>query len=94
MHRRHGWVLQLAGGRTVRVSIGLIRVANIGPCIDLAKHLANTRADKVRAAAYHSQLLMLRRWHVERSLDELLTRKGDFEKWKRVIGANEDVRGN
>ena len=91
MHRRHGWELQLAGGRTVRVSMGLIRVANIGPCIDLAKYLANTRADKVRVAAYHSQLLMLQRWHIERSLDELLTRKGDDGKWKRVIGANADV---
>ena len=91
MHRRHGWDLQLPGGRTVRVSMGLIRVANIGPCIDLAKHLANTRADKVRVAAYHSQLLMLQRWHVERSLDELLTRKGDDARWKRAIGANADV---
>lgn len=91
MHRRHGWELQLTGGRSVRVSMGLIRVANIGPCIDLAKHLANTRADTVRVAAYHSQLLMLQRWHIERSLDELLTRKGDDEKWKRVIGANADV---
>ena len=91
MHHRHGWELQLAGGRTVRISMGLIRVANIGPCIELAKHLANTRAGKVRVAAYHSQLLMLQRWHVERSLDELLTRKGEDEKWKRVIGANADV---
>jgi len=94
MHCRHGWALQLAGGRTVRVSLGLIRVANIGPCIDLATHLVNTRADKVRVAAYHSQLLMLQRWHIERSLDELLTRKGDEENWKRVIGANADVRAS
>ena len=91
MHRRHGWALQLAGGRTVRVSLGLIRVANIGTCIDLARHLVKTRADKVRVVAYHSQLLMLQRWHIERSLDELLTRKGDERAWKNVIGANEDV---
>lgn len=91
MHRRHGWQLQLSGGRTVRISIGLIRVANIRPCIDLATYLVNTRAVKVRVAAYHSQLLMLQRWHVERSLDELLTRKGDDEKWQRVIGSNAGV---
>ena len=91
MHRRHRWALQLEGGRTVRVSLGLIRVANIGTCIDLARHMVNSRADKVRVVAYHSQLLMLQRWHVERSLDELLTRKGDESVWKKVIGANEDV---
>lgn len=91
MHRRHGWELQLVGGRTVRVSLGLIRVANIGTCIDLAKHLATTRSDKVRVVAYHSQLLMLQRWHIERSLDALLTRKGDEAKWKQIIGANADV---
>ncbi len=87
MHRRHGWELHLADGRTVRVSLGLIRVANIGPCIELARHFVKTRAAKRRVVAYHSQLLMLQRWHIEDSLDKLLTRK-DEEKWKQAIRSN------
>lgn len=87
MHECHHWEATLPDGTMAHLSIGLVRVANISVAIELARHLAKEHAATVRVACYHSQLLMLHRWYVERVLDELLTRK-DGEAASRRIAAH------
>lgn len=60
-----------------RVSFGVVRVANIPPCIKLAQYLAEaTWPDDmdIRVMAYHSQQLLLLRHHQEQHLDAVLKR--------------------
>lgn len=61
-----------------RVSFGVVRVANIQPCVELTQHLLSCDwpADtEVRCMAYHSQQVMLLRHAQEKHLDEVLKRK-------------------
>lgn len=62
----------------IRVSFGVVRVANIQPCIELTQYLLSCDwpADtEVRCMAYHSQQVMLLRHEQEKHLDEVLKRK-------------------
>ncbi|MDO6784122.1 type I-F CRISPR-associated helicase Cas3f [Neptunomonas phycophila] len=62
----------------LNVSFGVMRVANIAPCVALTRYLlsrdysANT---EVRVMAYHSQQVLLMRSEQECHLDEVLKRK-------------------
>lgn len=61
-----------------RVSFGVVRVANIQPCVELTQYLLSCDwpADtEVRCMAYHSQQVMLLRHEQEKHLDEVLKRK-------------------
>lgn len=61
-----------------RVSFGVVRVANIQPCVELTQYLlgCDWPADtEVRCMAYHSQQVMLLRHAQEKHLDEVLKRK-------------------
>ncbi len=58
----------------VRVSFGLVRVANVDPCIQLARALAD-RLPNARVATYHANEFAISRLHKEARLDHLLTRK-------------------
>ena len=61
-----------------QVSFGVVRVANIGPCVDLAKHLLTVNLPEdtdIRVMAYHSQQVLLMRHAQEQHLDEVLKRK-------------------
>ena len=61
-----------------RVSFGVVRVANIQPCVELTQYLLSCDwpADtEVRCMAYHSQQVMLLRHAQEKHLDEVLKRK-------------------
>jgi len=61
-----------------QVSFGLVRVANITPCIDLTKFLLTADvADNIelRVMAYHSQQLLIMRSEQEKHLDTVLKRK-------------------
>ncbi len=64
-----------------RVSFGVVRVANITPCVELTRYLLN--ADwpdnvEIRAMAYHSQQVLLMRHEQEKHLDDVLKRsKGE-----------------
>ncbi|MBF4295887.1 type I-F CRISPR-associated helicase Cas3, partial [Vibrio anguillarum] len=61
-----------------RVSFGVVRVANIQPCVELTQYILSCDwpADtEVRCMAYHSQQLMLLRHEQEKHLDEVLKRK-------------------
>lgn len=60
------------------VSFGVIRMANISPCVSLTKYLLNMPlADdtQIRVMAYHSQQVLLLRHVQEAHLDQVLKRK-------------------
>ncbi|MFY9367867.1 MAG: type I-F CRISPR-associated helicase Cas3f [Desulfomonilia bacterium] len=60
------------------VSFGVVRVANINPCIALTKYLASAEwpdTVDVRVMAYHSQQVLLLRHEQEKHLDNVLKRK-------------------
>lgn len=62
----------------INVSFGLVRVANILPCVTVSKSLMKYEwpADtEVRIMTYHSQQVMLLRHEQERHLDMVLKRK-------------------
>ncbi|WP_199609218.1 type I-F CRISPR-associated helicase Cas3f [Flocculibacter collagenilyticus] len=62
----------------INVSFGVVRVANIPPCIALTKYLLETNwpSDiEVRCMAYHSQQVLLLRHEQEKHLDQVLKRK-------------------
>ncbi|TYL47167.1 type I-F CRISPR-associated helicase Cas3f [Marinomonas sp. IMCC 4694] len=62
----------------LRVSFGVVRMANISPCVALTKYLLTKALPshiEVRVMAYHSQQVMLLRSEQERHLDEVLKRK-------------------
>lgn len=62
------------------VSFGVVRVANIGPCVELTKHLLQAQYPdniEVRVMAYHSRQVLLLRHEQEKHLDKVLKRKED-----------------
>lgn len=61
-----------------RVSFGVVRMANIDPLIDVAKHLFKKGAREnyhIRLCCYHSRHPLLARAKIEQQLDNLLNRK-------------------
>ncbi|MGV6859871.1 MAG: type I-F CRISPR-associated helicase Cas3f [bacterium] len=73
-HRRHHTVDPLS---QKNVSFGVVRVANVPPCIALTRFLAEAQwpeDHEVRVMAYHSQQVMLMRSIQERHLDKVLKR--------------------
>jgi CRISPR-associated endonuclease/helicase Cas3 len=61
-----------------RVSFGVVRVANISPCIELTEYLAETSWSEdieIRIMAYHSNQVLLLRSEQEKHLDYVLKRK-------------------
>lgn len=62
-----------------RVSFGVVRVANIKPCVGLTKYLLDVVLPdgvEIRAMAYHSQQLLIMRSEQEKYLDSVLKRQG------------------
>ncbi|NOR71762.1 MAG: type I-F CRISPR-associated helicase Cas3 [Methylomarinum sp.] len=63
-----------------KVSFGVVRLANIKPCIDLTHFLMNANLPEeieIRVMAYHSAQLLIMRNEQEKHLDAVLKRKGD-----------------
>ncbi|MGR5205465.1 type I-F CRISPR-associated helicase Cas3f [Vibrio sp. PNB23_22_7] len=61
-----------------QVSFGVVRVANIQPCVQLTQYLLGCewpQDTEVRCMAYHSQQVMLLRHQQEQHLDKVLKRK-------------------
>ncbi|SEI63396.1 CRISPR-associated endonuclease/helicase Cas3 [Allopseudospirillum japonicum] len=61
-----------------QVSFGVVRVANIAPCVELTRYLLSCdwpAETEVRCMAYHSQQVLLLRHAQEKHLDEVLKRK-------------------
>jgi CRISPR-associated endonuclease/helicase Cas3 len=75
--RLHAWQGWQFGESGVKVSFGLVRVANIRTAILLARHLSSSLPGEgvaVKIACYHSADFLISRFHKERRLDHLLSR--------------------
>ncbi|ASF48260.1 type I-F CRISPR-associated helicase Cas3f [Methylovulum psychrotolerans] len=75
LHQQHHSVDDITGKK---VSFGLIRMANIPPCIDLSQYLlqADWETDIApKIMAYHSRQVLLLRHEQEKHLDDVLERK-------------------
>ncbi|WP_299491056.1 type I-F CRISPR-associated helicase Cas3f [uncultured Shewanella sp.] len=67
----------------VKVSFGVVRIANISPCVALTKYLlqadfshnSHQENTQVKVMAYHSQQVLLLRHEQEKHLDSVLKRK-------------------
>jgi len=81
-HQRHS---QRDPHSEKQVSFGVVRMANIPPCIKLTQFLANAdwaENTDIRIMAYHSQQILLLRFYQELHLDAVLNRthpKNTFE---------------
>jgi CRISPR-associated endonuclease/helicase Cas3 len=65
------------------VSFGVVRVANIKPCIALTRNLLNAKwpnGIEIRAMAYHSQQVLIMRNEQEKHLDSVLKRTATHPK--------------
>lgn len=74
-HQRHGQPDEQTGKQ---VSFGVVRMANISPCILLTQYLAEAQwpdTIDIRVMAYHSQQVLLLRSEQEKHLDTVLKRK-------------------
>ena len=78
-HQRHHSIDAKTG---INVSFGVVRVANISPCIELTKYLLQAdypnschEMTQVKVMAYHSQQVLLLRHEQEKHLDVVLKRK-------------------
>jgi CRISPR-associated endonuclease/helicase Cas3 len=77
LHEAHHWQDPITGKR---VSIGIIRVANVDPCIDLSRHLLSRELSDnfaIRLNPYHARQVLLVRSEIERHLDRVLKRDSD-----------------
>ena len=74
-HQRHA---QTDANTSKQVSFGVVRIANISPCIHLTEYLAEAQwpdTIDIRVMAYHSQQVLLLRSEQEKHLDSALNRK-------------------
>jgi len=69
LHDHHGWKLD-----GIRVSVGLVRVANIDTCFDVASALLQGD-ERTHVVTYHAREPLLRRAWKERQFDLILKRK-------------------
>lgn len=90
MHARHRWSV-VVDGEPHPISIGLVRIANINQAVEVVRHLSATRPG-ARIACYHSQLPMIGRFMLERSLDNILTRKSNQDGPHHAPEIHEAVR--
>ncbi|MFZ2726786.1 MAG: type I-F CRISPR-associated helicase Cas3f, partial [Methylococcaceae bacterium] len=75
LHQRHHQIDPIT---QKKVSFGVVRIANITPCIEVTEFLAETQWSEqieVRVMAYHSQQVLLMRSAQERHLDAVLKRQ-------------------
>ena len=84
-----------------KISIGLVRMANINPLVAVAKHLYATQANedtKIYYCVYHSQYPLVLRSHIETQLDKALTRHNETTWWSesgiQKLSSNSDVKNH
>ncbi len=68
-----------------KISVGLVRLANINPLVALAQQLMNTPAKddyQLHYCIYHSQHPLIVRSSIEKQLDQVLTRSNEEEIWQ------------
>lgn len=82
IHELHNQHHIIVGNK--QVSIGLVRMANINPMVQVSKHLLNSNATNdtiLHYCIYHGQLPLVQRSSIEHQLDAALTRK-DEQTWQ------------
>jgi CRISPR-associated endonuclease/helicase Cas3 len=75
LHQQHN-IVDATTGKLI--SFGVVRTANIPPCIELARYLLETNWEEnfaPKIMAYHSRQVLLLRHEQEKHLDEVLKRK-------------------
>ncbi|MCC5791693.1 MAG: type I-F CRISPR-associated helicase Cas3 [Legionellaceae bacterium] len=75
MHKLNNTVDRKTG---LNVSFGVVRIANIQPCVEITKYLLNynwPEHSEARIMAYHSRQVLLLRHAQEKHLDSVLKRK-------------------
>lgn len=75
MHEKNNTVDSKTG---LNVSFGVVRIANIQPCVHLTQYLLNydwPKNTETRVMAYHSRQVLLLRHEQEKHLDKVLKRK-------------------
>jgi len=85
LHKDHH---QSRDGR--RISVGLVRMANIDPLVAVAKELLKFNAPQnacIHYCVYHSRYPLAIRHHIESKLDKILKRKKPEEIWQ-----HEDIK--
>ncbi len=78
-HQHHNFI-DSKTGKTI--SIGVVRVANVDPCIKLTKYLLTADTPEgvcIKSMAYHSRQVLLMRHEQEKYLDKILKRDKDDE---------------
>lgn len=88
LHDAHNTVDERSGKK---VSFGLIRMANIDPCVSVSKFLLASNWNEnydVRLMTYHSRQTRLLRHKQEEYLDKILKRKGN---WQNRLFENEPI---
>lgn len=91
LHHHHHTIDQKTGKK---ISFGVVRVANIPPCVALTQFLLNAEwSEEIapRAMAYHSRQILLLRSEQERHLDAVLKRK-EKQAEQPVALSNEIIR--
>ncbi len=71
-----------------QVSFGVVRMANIKPCINFTRYLLNaefTQGVEIRVMAYHSAQLLIMRNEQEKHLDEILRRDDEQNIFNNAI---------
>jgi CRISPR-associated endonuclease/helicase Cas3 len=79
-----------------KVTIGLVRMANIDPLIQVAKSLFMQNAPEdtvIHYCVYHSQFPLLQRSKVEKQLDKALSRHNEA-KWLEQSGIKDQVKNH
>ncbi|MDY0275093.1 MAG: type I-F CRISPR-associated helicase Cas3f [Desulfomicrobium sp.] len=77
LHRSHAITIE-----DKKVSLGLVRMANINPLVQVAKYLFNTESSKdtiIHYCVYHSQFPLAQRSFIEKQLDNFLSRHNGKE---------------
>ncbi|MET1254834.1 type I-F CRISPR-associated helicase Cas3f [Aliikangiella maris] len=71
-----------------KISIGLVRMANINPLVAVAKNLMSSPVNEnyhLHFCIYHSQHPLIVRSEMEKQLDKVLTRNDETAIWKQPI---------
>ncbi|WP_353661862.1 type I-F CRISPR-associated helicase Cas3f [Hydrogenimonas sp. SS33] len=70
-----------------RVSFGVVRMANIRPCVEMGRYLLERGLGKgdIRLMVYHSQQILLMRHEQEHYLDSILKRKEETSGRKKIL---------
>lgn len=79
----------------IAVSFGVVRVANISPCVELTKYLLQNDCPddfEIKTMAYHSKQVLLLRHEQEKHLDEVLKRNKDIVGEQPSVFNNEIIR--